>query len=132
MAIAVPTLGTTTYLTDPTDIVPYIIRHYASVPKSTTHMWTNEVVSLRDTITQFQNTPDSLRRQIVNDLTEVFNRIFQNSGTNVSVDIEDIENNTAYNIIIEVTVFQNNFPFTLSNIILIEDGVPVVNNRGVR
>lgn len=129
MTIAVPTLGTTTLLTEATDIVPYIIRFYAAAPKSTTHMWINEAVSLQDTLTQFSNTPETLRRKISEELVAVFNRIFQNSNSNVTVRIEDFDNTHRYNVVLEVTVFQGNFPFTMSNFISIKDGVPVVNNQ---
>ena len=130
MTIAVPTLGTTTFLTDATDIVPYVIRHYAAAPKSTTHVWTDEAISLRDTLTRFGNDRQNVREPISQELSRVFNRIFGNSSTNVSVTIEDVEGLGLYNIVLEVTVFQNGTPFTLSDIIFIDDGVPVVNNEG--
>ena len=132
MEPVVPTLGVTTFLTDPTKIMAYVLRQYVTAPKTATYVWTDEIISLTETLSRFEDIQENVREPISRDLTSALNRIFDNDQTQVQVETERREDNISYNVVINMTVFKNGQPFTLSDNVIIRDGLPVVNDQSPR
>lgn len=115
----VPTLGTKTHITDPSQILSYIMRQYASVPKNATKTWVAETISLaHDLSTYGQDTQDNLESAIKKSLTSVLDRIF---GGGTSVVVTRTKKDSYYNLLISVSVRYKGSGYTFDKSISVDD-----------
>lgn len=110
----VPTLSKTTFLTDPSDSIAYIIRHFCSAPKSVTETTWSSNISIEDIISRYSGSIDTICSQAQQALATVFNRIYGNGSTTVTVTYQTT-NQIDYAIVISVLVGYNNNIYSISS-----------------
>lgn len=122
--VVIPTLGTTSYLTDPSTKIGYVLRQFAAAPKNATATFYNETISLQDILSRYAQDRDAVREPIIADLTRVYNNVFPDaSAVTIDVQLQDVPEKAAYNIIIGVTVIIAGVPYTLKQTTTVsEDG----------
>lgn len=108
----IPTLDTQSILTDPRDILAYILRYYAMAPKSVSNSTPALMISLADTVSRYQANADYLAEMVAQDLNGVYNRFFAPGTTTVDVSSTD-NGDGSYNLTISLAVLQNTQTFML-------------------
>lgn len=102
MAIGVPSLEGSLFLTDPQSIIAYIMRKYFRTPKNTIPIVGDSIISLPWQVARFGKEPDTLVANIQSDLQKVFDRIFANERK-ITVSVNHTPNGDAgYDINITV------------------------------
>lgn len=97
-----PTLGSTGFVHEPVEIMAYLLRHYASAPKSQTVTWFDEAISLKDDLAQFATAQEgALESQMSNVLTAALARI---TGETPSVTVTRTTLDNGYNLTITMAV----------------------------
>lgn len=134
--MAVPTLGTTTLLTNPSDQILYTIRHYVAAPKNATVTFVEETVSLSRVLAEVGHRKDRIREPVMRDLQVVLGRIFP-EGVTVEVNTQDVSE-VRYRLSISVQAIRGGQPYQVTNTsvfidngeILLDEYVPVVLTTG--
>lgn len=127
---AIPTLGATTLLTDPGQIIAYVIRQFCTTPRSISTIYQDSVISLGDILSRASNDSTAATQQAQIALTKVFGSIFGNGSINVSVTSEQVTSAT-YSLLIVVQVNYNNTIYGISNTVQVNNGVLVLENDTV-
>lgn len=123
--VAFPTLGQTTYLTTPQDIIASIIQYYAYAPKSASDVYFAEAISLADTLSKYGYTRDVISGPVIHDLVPVLNRYFPGHPVNVDVSYEDIDT-VRYNLVITVTVSVDGSSYTASTSLVVDSNHNII------
>lgn len=76
MAVGVPSLEGSLFLTDPQSIIAYQWRKYCRTPKDTIPLLDDQIISLRWQVSRFGTDPEALTTNMQRDLQSVFTRIF--------------------------------------------------------
>lgn len=130
MVIAVPTLGATTLLTDPGQIIAYQLRQFATTPRSLSAIYENQVISLGDIISKSGQDQQAIITPTTNALTTVFNNIFGQGAALVSVGTTQYSE-AQYSLIISVQVTLNGQTYGISSTVQVNNGVLVLENDNV-
>lgn len=120
---AIFTLDSQSILTNPIDILSYVLRYYCTAAKSVSNTTFNQMISIMNTISKYQNNSNTLVQQVTNDLMSVFSRFFPSNSTIVNVTSSD-NGDGSYNITIKLAVILNNTSYTLGSDV-------TVNSNGV-
>jgi hypothetical protein len=124
---AVPTLGATTLLTEPGDIIAYQLRQFATTPQSISTLYYDQVISLIEIISRAGNDSQRVLGPAQEALTSVLNRIFGDNAAQVEVSAEQI-NDALYTLVLSVQVAVNNQVYGISSTVQINNGVLVLPN----
>jgi len=108
----IPTLDSISIIQDPRDILSYVLRYYATAPKSVSDSTPDAMISLADTTSRYQANPNTMAVQVTTDLTTVYNRFFPPGSLSVIVDTAD-NGDGSYNITIQLAVILNAVSYTL-------------------
>jgi hypothetical protein len=110
----IPTLDSQSLLVDPRDKLAYVVRWYATAPKSVSNSTPNAMISLADTTSRYQSDSSQMIKAVTDDLQGVFSRIFPSRVANVSVDVSASDNGDgSYNITLQLAVSQNGTNYTI-------------------
>ena len=127
---AVPTLGATTLLKDPSEIIAYQIRQFATTPRSLSAVYEDQVISLGDIISRSAQDSQAIVGPTTTALTTVFNRIFGSGATLVSVTTNQYSA-ALYSLVISVQVTINGKSYGISSTVQVSNGVLVLENDEV-
>ena len=108
----IPTLDTAPILTDPRDILGYVLRYYTTSAKSVSDSTAPGMISFMDDISRYQNDPSLLCNEVTKSLQSVYGRFFDPRTTTILVTSGDNGDGT-YNITIQLSVIQNGSSYTL-------------------
>lgn len=120
VAIVIPTLETTTFLTDPVDKIAYILRQFAAFPKSGSDTYYRETISLSDILSTHGHRQEHVVAPITDALMSVYTRIFGPGATTVNVTTEPLSGGR-YNIVISVRAVENGTSYGLVGNIRVDD-----------
>jgi hypothetical protein len=111
----IPTLDTQGILSDPRDIMAYILHYYTTAPKSVSDSTPASMISLLDDISTYQSNANALANAATRSLQAAFANFYPaSSGNSASVTVETSDNgDDTYNLIIQVSVRVNTVPYTL-------------------
>ncbi len=113
-------MGDINRLTDPIDIMKYILKWYTSVPKNINDTFANEEVSFRWDDASSGHNPDQLKSQVSINLRRVLSKYFPNaSSVDVDVKVEQIDD-VRYNVVIDMLVVNNSIPYSLTDTFAID------------
>ena len=110
----IPTLDTQSILTNPKDIIGYILRYYFTAPKSVSNSTYNYMISFADTSSQYQGVATNLVTQVTRDLNTVLNRFFPAGATSVNVSSSD-NGDGSYNLTVQVSTVVNGKSYALGS-----------------
>lgn len=118
----VPTLEGLGILSDPQDILAYVLRWYVTVPKSISDSTPDHIISIADSTSRYQNNPTRLVEAVRNDLMGVYTRYFGPGSSTIDISVNDHGNGT-YDIIIQIAAIVAGKSHTLgSNVTVGQDG----------
>lgn len=110
----IPTLDSQSILTDPRDILGYIVRYYCTAPKTVSDTTSSYMISIADTISRYQAAPSNMIKQVTNDLQGILNRFFPVNAS--SVDVTSSTNpDGSYNLTIRLTAVSNGTSYSLGS-----------------
>lgn len=130
----VPTMGATTFLTDPGEIIKYQLRNYLAMPRSSSDVYYDSIRSYMDTVSRHQHNRDVFRAQVESDIEYVLKRVFYNdtAGVSVSVTTKDGPSGTmGYYVVILATVTIDGYLHSVSPDFVIVNGIPMMRNDQV-
>lgn len=108
----IPTLDSQSILTDPRDIMGYVLRWYVTAPKSISDSTPRQMISIIDTISRYENDKSTLIAKVTEELQGVFNNYFANGTASVDTTAND-NGDGSYNLTITLAVVQANSTTTL-------------------
>jgi hypothetical protein len=108
----IPTLDTQSILTDPRDILAYVLRYYCTAPKSVSNSTYGQMISFADTASKYQSNVSNMVSHVTSDLKSVLQRFFKGNVLTVDIGADDNGNNT-YDIVIQLAVTVNNVNYSL-------------------
>ncbi len=100
------TLDSQSVLSNPIDIIAYVLRYYLTAPKSVSDTTYAAMISFADTASRYQDNLNVTAQSVITDLSAVFNRFFNatnNGGSSIDVTPTDNGDGT-YNLTIAITV----------------------------
>lgn len=113
-------MGDINKLTDPIDIMKYILKWYTSVPKNINDTFANEEISFRWDDASSGHNPELLKSQTSVNLRRTLAKYFPNaSSVDVTVEVEQIDD-VRYSIIIDMLVVNNSIPYSLTDTFAID------------
>lgn len=115
----VPTLDVISVLTDPRDILAYVLRWYTTVPKSISDSTPAQIISMTDAISRYQDNPRRLTDAIMSDLRNVYSNYFGPNSTTVDVSTSDNGNGT-YNVTIQLATTSNGSTYALGSSVTVD------------
>ena len=125
MQAVVPTLGNTTMVTTPQQIIATLIQFYFAAPKHafSTPQLHEMTISYRDALSRYGQTNISQLKNTVNiDLTSALQRIFgSESAISIDVNHETLGSDNRYNLLLDARVTIKGFHYTISRTISIDD-----------
>lgn len=123
MAI-VPTMSTVSHLKNPSEIIPYVLRHFARAPAKTLSVFTNQEISLQDILSKYDHDRELVIDPIQIALRSTFSRIFPDSTPLISVTTAWVnEEAGTYDIFISVQLNIDGQVYSITNSITVEDGI---------
>jgi len=110
-------------LSDPTDIIEYLLRYYFHTPKNISDTLNAGEISFRYDEASYSGDPIELRKVVERALGTVLNRYFGNADNlTVSVTIEKVDEGN-YNIVIDISVVISGIRYSIDkNIKVDKDG----------
>jgi hypothetical protein len=119
----IPTLmGDINRLSDPIDIMKYILKWYTSVPKNINDTFATDEISFRWDDASSGHNPDQLKSQVSSNLKRTLSKYFPNaSSIDVDVTTEQIDD-VRYSIIIDMLVVNNGVPYNLTDTYNVDSG----------
>lgn len=122
-----------TNLTNPQDILIYILRHFTQMPSGTTDSFYSMELSLTTLYAESGNDKLIFENKVITALTEALNRIF---GTGSSIEVKAYMGESEQDknsIFIEMSVFVNGVMYSTSNVVNLSkdlDKKMSLNNNG--
>jgi hypothetical protein len=107
----IPTLDLQSILSNPTDILGYVIRYYTTAPQSISDTTPHAMISLANDVSRYQNSPDTLVGAVTRSLQSVLQRYFP-APSQVTVDVSTSDNGDGsydLTILLAVTTNGNNY-----------------------
>jgi len=109
----IPTLDLQSILSNPTDILGYVIRYYTTAPKSVSDSTPRVMISLANDVSRYQDSPDTLVTVVTQSLQRVLFRYFP-APSQVTVDVSTNDNGDgSYNLTILLAVMTNGNNYSL-------------------
>ena len=110
----------TTIYTDPLAIISELLKMYYAQPRSHTHVWTENIVSIRHTLARYEKEgPDTLSNVMANELTNALTRIFGEDTVKVEIDTENHDGGF-YDMTIKVMGVYEGQPFRMNKSITVD------------
>jgi hypothetical protein len=109
-----PTLDSQSILTNPVDILSYIIRYYCTAPKSISDTTPTLMISLADDVSRYQNDSGMLINIVTTALQSVLNQYFPSPNASSTVDVSTSDNgDNTYNLTIQLVATVNGAVYTI-------------------
>jgi hypothetical protein len=124
-APAFPTMGPNGIVTDIREIIPRVLQHYLTAPKSATETWIKDTISLSARIAEFTGDDEGLSSAVQRDLETVYGNITGEPAA-VEVTIEQrspTETSLRRIRIIPTATYQNQPYSALANITASDTGL---------
>jgi len=99
-------------LTNPTDIIKYVLWAYTSMPKFINDTFTAGEISFIYDVAAVDYDADRLVNLVTNNLTMVFNKYFQNASVNVNISVDWLDD-VRYELTIQILVSMNGQTYSL-------------------
>lgn len=101
----VPSLGESTVLSDPNDMITETLRNWCYFPSNQTEIYRSYAISLSDALSTLAPSPTKLVERVKSDLANCFIRMFSDVGGDVDIDASTTEvSATSYTLSITVSV----------------------------
>jgi hypothetical protein len=130
--IQIPTLHlSASFISNPSDILMYLLRHYLYTPANIYESFIKDQYSLSNVLAKSEHDPNHLKELVEIELENYLGKTFNsNNGYSllINVDIEDVDERN-YNLILDVTVtdkFGNTYGAT-PNVTIDNDQVIKIN-----
>jgi hypothetical protein len=104
MTVYVPTLEGSLYLTDPEQIIGYILKRYFRDIKKAVPFLDDYIISLPKQVAQFGREPAALVTNIQSDLQKCFDRIFAPDGRKITVSVSQTAGSTPDNYNVTMSI----------------------------
>ena len=108
----IPCLDTQSILSEPRDILAYVLRYYTTAPKSVSDTTPYAMISLADDVSRYQGNPSHLANAVNKALLTTYSRFFDPGAVSVDVSTED-NGDGSYNVTILLSVIRNGTTYTL-------------------
>ena len=110
-------------LTDPLDIIKYVLRSYTHLPKNINDTFHDQEISFRWDDADVGHNKEMIKGRVSSSLTEALTRYFPNASIiDVTTNTEDIDD-VRYSVIIDIVVIINDRSYVLSdNFVVNNDG----------
>lgn len=128
--IVVPTLGAKTLIVNPSEILAYGIRQFATTPRSISAVYYDQVISLGDIISRSPSDSQQVIAATSAALTQMFNRIFGPDVVFVNVS-EQPRNDASYSLVIAVQAVIANRTYGITSSIQVKNGLLILENDAV-
>lgn len=105
MAVGVPSLEGSFFITDPQSIIGYVWKRYCRTPKDTISILPDLIISLPYQVSQFGRSPSTLVTNMTTDLQGVLSRIFATDRT-VTVNVTQLPSSSdpnGYDVNVSIT-----------------------------
>ena len=99
-------------LTNPTDIIKYVLWAYTSMPKFINDTFTAGEISFIYDVAAVDYDADRLVNLATNNLTMVLNKYFQNASVNVNISVDWLDD-VRYELTIQILVSMNGQTYSL-------------------
>lgn len=123
----VPTLGATTLLTDPSQILAYVIRQFCTTPQHISTLYYQNVISLGDLISRSGNDANAVAGPAQTALMQVLNAIFGSGAASVSTEINQLTD-ASYSLVLVVQVVYQGQVYGVTPTVQVTNGVLVLQN----
>lgn len=130
----VPTLGATTFITDPGRIIEYQLRFYLATVRSASSAFYTNIRSYIDTVSTLGHDRAAIAAAVSSDLLYVLKRVFYNDTQNINVDVttrDDANWANGYQIVIKITVTIGGVIYYYSPDVTMVNGIPRLSNDTV-
>lgn len=120
----IPTMGNQVALKLPKDKIAYILRSYATTPKSISTTYYDMIISLEDVISRYANDKENMVQPIIDDLAPVLRRVFPDAAAiNIGVSTPDSADQVgAYDVKISVSVVVGGVAYAMDSTTPVVDG----------
>lgn len=128
----VPTLGATTFVTDPGQILAIVLRSYITLPKSRSDIYTDEIISYMDDVSRISYDMTVFSETVEASLSSAYDRIFKGSGVSVSVTCTPVvTTGTNYDVELTIVAQDSNYTYTMLPLIANSNGSFNISNDTV-
>lgn len=83
-------------VSDPIEMISYVVRHYLNMPKNLTENFNAESISIIYTIAENNNDTDAILSQVKKDLVTVLQRHFPGGNLTIDVSTGELSTNVNY------------------------------------
>ena len=123
----VPTLSSVTFLTNPPDVIAYVLRHFCSSPKSVNETLIEYTISMMDIISRYGDDVDAVCVQTIQSLTQAFTNIYGVGSTTVEA-TPQTSDNVNYSIEINVSITYNGQTYSIANTVTTDSNGRLILN----
>lgn len=128
---AIPTLGSSLMLDQPSDKIDYVLRFYASAPKQVNNSNISQAISLASTLSEYSYDRTQVVTPIRTELMAEFSRVFPEASTiDVEVSTSEVTTST-YTISITPSVVISGVTYSVSRTLTAANGALVLANDTV-
>ncbi len=124
----VPTLGATTFLTDPSEIIAYVVRHFCAAPQSASNTYFDITYSLGDILSRYSYAANAVITPITTALMQILTNIFGTTGFPTVTVTTSFDTDTTYTITIFVQVLISGVFHTIDPTISVSNGTIRMTN----